>query len=456
MDKRIDLTQGSMTGKLIKLALPIMGTSFMQMAYNMTDMMWIGRVGSSAVAAVGTAGFFTWLAMAFIMVSKIGAEIKVSQSIGKQDLEATKGYIVSAVQINIVLAVLYGAALLLFKKPLIGFFNLTSSDIVEMAEIYLIVMAIGMAFYFINPVFTGIFTAIGDSKTPCIINFIGLIFNMVFDPLLIFGFGPIPAMGVLGAAIATIAAQIVVTLCFIIVLLRRKEAYLKINIFTKPQMHYINTIAKIGLPGAVQNGLFTIFSMFIGRVIAGFGPVPIAVQKVGSQIEAISWMTAGGLSTALGTFVGQNYGANKYDRIEKGYQIIMRIAIAIGIFATLLFIFFGEPIFKAFIPHDPMAIAEGGIYLKVQAYSQLFMCIEITITGLFNGLGRTYIPSIAGILLTGARIPAAYILSKPELMGINGVWWSISLSSILKGVVLLVAYIYLRKSHKLYRQNINI
>ena len=456
MDKRIDLTQGSMTGRLIRLALPIMGTSFIQMAYNMTDMMWIGRVGSNAVAAVGTAGFFTWLAMAFIMVSKIGAEIKVSQSIGKQDMEATKSYIVSAIQINIVLAVLYGIALLIFKKPLIGFFNLTTAEIVNMAEIYLIVMALGMVFYFINPVLTGIFTAIGDSKTPFIINTIGLLFNMVFDPLLIFGFGPIPAMGVLGAAIATIGAQIVVTLCFLIAFLRRKEAYLKVNIFSKPQMEYIKIITKIGLPGAVQNGLFTIFSMFIGRVIAQFGPVPIAVQKVGSQIEAISWMTAGGLSTALGTFVGQNYGAKKYDRIQKGYQISMGLAVAIGVFATLLFIFVGEPIFAAFIPKEPEAIVQGGVYLKILAYSQLFMCVEITITGLFNGLGRTYIPSIVSIVLTGARIPAAYILSRPELMGIDGVWWSITFSSILKGVLLAVIYFYLKKKNTLYNNDVII
>ena len=147
MDKRIDLTQGHMVGKLIKLAIPIMGTSFIQMAYNMTDMIWIGRVGSSAVAAVGTAGFFTWLAMAFIMISKVGAEIKVAQSIGEKDLEGTKSYILSAIQINVVLAVLYGLFLIAFCNPLIGFFNLGDGEIIGMSKTYLIVMALGILLY---------------------------------------------------------------------------------------------------------------------------------------------------------------------------------------------------------------------------------------------------------------------------------------------------------------------
>lgn len=450
MNKRIDLTQGSMVGKLIKLSLPIMGTSFIQMAYNMTDMIWIGRVGSSAVAAVGTAGFFTWLAMAFVMISKIGAEIKVAQSIGEQDVKSTKNYITSALQINIILAIGYGLFLLGFNKSLIGFFNLGDPEIISMARTYLIVMALGMVFYFINPVFTAIFNGLGDSKTPFIVNTIGLIFNMIFDPILILGLGPVPAMGVLGAAIATVVAQVVVALCFVYIIIRRNQEYLKLEIFAKPHMKSIKTICQIGFPAAVQSGLFTGFSMVIGRIIAVWGPVPIAVQKVGSQIEAISWMTAGGLSTALGTFVGQNYGAKKYDRIEKGYKVSMGLAIAIGIFASCLLIFFGKPIFSLFIP-ETEAIRQGEVYLKILGYSQLFMCIEITTTGAFNGLGRTYIPSIISIVLTGARIPMAYILSKPELLGINGIWWSISMSSILKGVVLIIVYLYLRKSGKLYK-----
>ncbi|NFE85590.1 MATE family efflux transporter [Clostridium botulinum] len=453
MEERIDLTEGKIVSKLVKLALPIMGTSFIQMAYNMTDMIWIGKVGSKAVAGVGTAGFYTWLAMAFIMISKTGAEIKVAQKMGEHNLRKVKSYIVSAIQINVVLSILYTVVLLVFSDKLIGFFNLGDAEVISMSKTYLVIVAIGMIFYFINPVFTAIFNGAGSSKTPFVINTIGLAFNMVFDPVLILGIGPFPKMGVAGAAIATVIAQVIVSLSFIFVMIKGKDEYLKVNVFAKPRMDYIKVLCNIGLPGGIQNGLFTIFSMCIGRIIAVFGPVPIAVQKVGSQIEAISWMTAGGFSTALGTFVGQNYGSKKYNRINKGVKVTMVMAVIIGILASLLLILGGEYVFSFFL-NDPEAVDQGTVYLRILGYSQLFMCIEITITGAFNGLGRTYIPSIIGILLTGARVPASYFLCNPNVLGLDGIWWSISISSILKGTVLLTIYLYLLRKRKLYREEI--
>lgn len=449
MGRKVSLTEGPIIRNLVKLAMPIMGTSFIQMAYNLTDMIWIGKVGSKAVAAVGTAGFFTWLAMAFIMISKIGAEIKVAQSTGAKQLDDTKQYIRSAIQINILLAVIYMIGLLLLKKPLISFFNLGDAEIIQMSYTYLEIMAYVMVFYFINPVLTAIFNGSGDSKTPFIINTIGLIFNIIFDPLLILGFGPIPALGVLGAALATAGAQVVVTACFIAVMMKSQLSYLKVNLFKKPDMKSIKVLCKIGFPGAVQNGAFTIIAMVLGRLVAAYGPVSIAVQKVGSQIESISWMTAGGFSTALGTFVGQNYGAKQYHRIQKGYRTTLGLAISLGVITTLLLVFAGQPIFKFFL-NENEAIHQGTDYLKILGYSQLFMCIEITTQGLFNGLGRTYIPSIVGIILTGARIPLAYLIATPQLLGINGVWWAITLSSVAKGIVLVAIYFYLQKRDQLY------
>ncbi len=449
MDKRIDLTQGNITSKLIALSLPIMGTSFIQMAYNMTDMIWIGKIGSDAVAAVGTAGFFTWLAMAFIMISKVGAEIKVAQSVGQKDFKSAKAYIISALQINVVFAILYGVFLAVFCDSLLGFFKLGDETIIQMAKTYLMVMVMGMIPYFANPVFTSIFNGMGDSKTPFVVNTVGLVINIIFDPLLILGFGPIPAMGVLGAALATVGSQVIVSICFLVIILKRNISYLSINIFQKVDLAAVKMLWIIGLPAAVQSGLFTLFSMVIGRIVAEWGAVPIAVQKVGSQIEAISWMTAGGLSTALGSFVGQNYGASEYDRIEKGFKMSMLLGLGLGVFSTVLLVGFGEQIFKVFID-EPEAIAGGAVYLRILGYSQLFMCVEIIVTGLFNGLGRTYIPSAIGIVLTGLRIPAAYLLSRGDLLGIDGVWWSISISSVFKGIVLFTIAFVLWKMKKLY------
>lgn len=449
MNKRIDLTEGSISEKLIKLSLPIMGTSFIQMAYNMIDMIWVGRDGSKAVAAVGTAGFYPWLAMAFIMISKIGGEVKVAQSIGMHDTIETKKYIKSSLELNIILAFLYSSVMLIFNRQLIELFNLGDSEVISMSKNYLIIVSVGMIFTFLNPLFTSIFNGMGNSRTPFLINTCGLCVNIILDPVLIFGFHNIPALGVSGAAIATVTAQILVSMLFIIVILRNNDSLFKIKLFRNIDCKYHKIIIKIGFPLAVQNGLFTIFSMIMGILVASFRPVAIAAQKVGSQIESISWMSADGMAAALSTFVAQNFGAGKYDRIKTGIKNGIIVALIWGTFTTLILILFNTVIFSLFI-NEPEAIIKGADYLKILGFSQVFMCIEITVCGIFKGFSRTFIPSAVGIIFTGARIPLAYILSKPEYLGLNGIWWSISISSMFKGVILLGIFIILYKCKKIY------
>ena len=160
-------------------------------------------------------------------------------------------------------------------------------------------------------------------------------------------------------------------------------------------------------------------------------------------------MTAEGLAVALGSFVGQNYGAKEYERINKGCRITLIIAMILGVINTIILVFFGKYIFSAFI-QEADVIKEGTMYLKILGYSQLFMCLEIITTGAFKGLGRTLIPSFIITVLTGARVPAAYFLSKSELLGLDGIWWSISLSSILKGILMLSIFTIMLKFGKLY------
>ena len=188
--------------------------------------------------------------------------------------------------------------------------------------------------------------------------------------------------------------------------------------------------------------------MIMGILVASFGPVAIAAQKVGSQIESISWMSADGMAAALSTFVAQNYGAKKFDRISTGIKKGLITAIIWGILTTLILILFNKTIFSLFI-NEPEAILKGADYLKILGFSQVFMCIEITVCGIFKGFSKTFVPSAISIIFTGARVPLAYILSRPEHLGLNGIWWSISISSMFKGILLLGTFIVLYKYKKI-------
>ena len=198
MKKRVDLVSDNIVKTLLTLSLPILGTSFIQMAYSLVDMIWIGRAGSAAVAAVGTAGFFAWFGNSMVLITKTGAEVGVSQAIGKNDDKERNCYVYSSIALCILMSIVYGIILIILKDELIGFFNLGDPVIIKMSINYLIIISIGMICAFLNPQFTGIFTASGNSKTPFVVNTVGLIMNIILDPILIFGIGGIKPLGVVG------------------------------------------------------------------------------------------------------------------------------------------------------------------------------------------------------------------------------------------------------------------
>ena len=437
MKHAIDLTRGNILAVLTKLAMPIMATSLIQMAYNLTDMIWIGRLGASAVAAVGSAGMFMWLASGFTTIARTGGQVMTGQMLGAKEQERASLYAQNALQFGIVFALLYTVVLVAFAKPLIGFYRFNEASTVRDAIIYLQIVGGGMVFSFVNMIFTGLITAAGNSKTPFIATSVGLVANIILDPVLIFGFGPIPALGAGGAAIATVGAQIIVTLMFVRYCLR--DSLLKrVRLFSRPDGACIKDIVRIGLPSAVQEMIFAGVAMVIARMVASFGDAAVAVQRVGSQIESISWMTGQGFASALSSFIAQNYGAGDFHRAKKGYHTAVSIIIGWGLFSTALLVFCAGPLFQIFIP-DETILPMGISYLVILGYSQVFMCVEIVASGAFSGFGKTLPPSIVATLLTAARIPAAMWLSSTAL-GLDGIWWSITISSILKGIVLAILF----------------
>lgn len=443
MSKSINLLQGSIYKSLSLLAIPIMATFMIQMAYNLVDMLWIGQVGASAVASVGLAGNFMFLSNGLVNMPKAGVQALVGQSLGANNIEKAAKYAKNAFHIAIVFGVIYGLLMVVFQKKLIAFFRLTDLKVISDAQIYLSITGGLVLFSFINQVFTGILTSAGYTKSTFIATATGLVINMILDPVLIFGLFGFPKLDVLGAAVATVIAQIIVTVIFLISS-RNIEIFNHVKILEKPDLSLAKSLLKIGLPSSLQGMLFSTISIFIARLVSDYGDVAIAVQKVGTQIESISWMIADGFSASLNAFTAQNYGAGNIKRVKEGYQKGMLIVGVWGIITTLILIFGAGPIFQCFI-HEPEILPAGIDYLVILGYSQLFMCIEIATQGAFGGLGKTIPPSVVSIVFTSARLPFAMLLTK--FLGVNGIWWSISISSIIKGILLVGWYLIYTRRH---------
>ena len=152
MKRNVDLLEGPIAGSMARLAFPIMGTSLIQMAYNMVDMIWIGRVSSNAVAAVGAAGMYMWLANGITTIPRIGGQVTVGQSLGAMDKEAAIDYARASMRMGTLLGIIYGILCVLFAGPLIGFFKLNSPDVIRDAEIYLLITCGAIVFSFLNQV----------------------------------------------------------------------------------------------------------------------------------------------------------------------------------------------------------------------------------------------------------------------------------------------------------------
>ena len=304
-----NLTKGPILKTLTKLALPIMASSFLGTLYNITDMAWIGLLGSKAVAGVGVGGMFTWLSQGLASMARMGGQVKVAQSLGRGEKEKAHGFAQTAVQLSTFMGLAYAILCLIFVRQMVGFFKLNDPEAVSAALSYTKIACGLIVFSFLTVTLTGIYTAQGDSKTPFLANLVGLVTNMILDPVLILGPGPFPKLGVTGAAIATVTAQfIVMSIMIICVIKQKKENVLKgTHLIAKIPAPYLNGICRIGIPTAIQGMAYCIISMVLTRMVSAFGAEAVATQRVGGQIESVSWNTADGFASALNAFTFRHH-----------------------------------------------------------------------------------------------------------------------------------------------------
>jgi putative MATE family efflux protein len=441
---KYDLTTGKILSKLLLIAVPIMGTSFMQMAYNLVGMFWLGSIGSGAVAAAGTAGMFTWVSMSLMILSRTGIDIGVSQSFGKGKIDTAKSFAQTAFTFSVILGILYMAIMLMFRVQLIGFFNISDASVNRDAQNYLMIISLGTPFSFISAVITSIFNASGNSKLPFIVNFIGIGINMILDPLFIFVF----KLGINGASVATVISQFIVCIILLVLITKgNQRPFESFRLFARIEINLLNQILKWSIPVALENLLFSFLTILINRMVAGFGVYPMAVMRVGSQIESMTWLIAGGYATALTTFIGQNFGAKKPIRIRNGMKISFAAMTIWGLIVTLLMLIFGRLLMSIFL-HEQEAINLGTTYMMFLAICQISGSIENICSSYLRGIGNTLPSSIVSIICNTIRVPLAYYLSISPL-GLTGLWIGFIAGAVLRGVVLVIVYLFnVKKVHQ--------
>lgn len=456
------LLEGPIRSTLVRFSAPFILTSLLTTVYTLTDLFWIGRLGSDAVAAVGLVGYMTWLGDSVAVGMMTGLGVLVAQKVGARE---TPSAIVNALSAGFQVAGLaalgYVVLAFLGVNAFAALFDL-GAGITQAATAYGRIIFFGMLFKMLHFSYSQAFQSFGESRLPFRINFIGLIANMVLDPLLIFGIGPMPALGMTGAAIATVSAQIIVFFVFHLVAKNQDARRMpdeihpgliaQFRFFGRPHLPLMGRVVKIGFPVLCLSAAFCVISIVMNRLISSFGALAVAVMTIGSQVESINWMTTEGFSAALTAMLAQNIGAARKEtprreRVDAIIHFALLLTTAFGIGVMALLFLSSSFLFGAFLPGNVAALELGRWYLLIFCVSQPFMAIEAASAGSFNAFGRTLPPAVISIGFNLLRIPLGLLFMRS--FGAQGIWMGMSFTSVLKGSILTVL---LRRHRQKYLQ----
>jgi putative MATE family efflux protein len=429
------ITSGPIVKAVFHLAVPVVLGMLMEVLLSVTDFYWVGRLGPAAQDAVTSSMIIIWTVFAGITVVSIGVTALVSRYVGAQDPERASFYAAQAVWLATGIGIGVTVAGFLFSSALLDFMEageVTSA----LAVPYLRIFLLGTVPLFWSNTIYAVFRAAGDTRTPTQVGIMVVLINMGLDPLFIFGFGPIPALGVPGAAIATTIA--VVAGCGTIghLMLKGKIGFAtRMPFRLRPDGPAMRRITRIGLPIASQQLVFVLVYWFLIGFVHRFGETAGAAMGIGNRMESLSYMTCSGFAVAASTLVGQNLGAKKPDRAAR----CAWGATGLGVGLTLVFsvLFLGIPEWIASVFSDnPEVKAIAVDYLRILGLSQSAMAVEIILEGAFSGAGDTIPPLVVMLPASVARIPLAWYLAFQFDWGINGIWWTLTITTGFKAVVL--------------------
>ncbi|PKQ64944.1 MATE family efflux transporter [Labilibaculum filiforme] len=430
-----DFTTGNVTKLILNFTLPMLLGNVFQQLYNIVDSIIVGKVlGKEALASVGASFPIIFTLIALLIGIGSGFSIVISQYYGAKDINKVKR------AIDTMYLFLFGAGILVsvlgiyFSKDLFLLLQLPV-ELIPQATSYLNVYMTGMILFFGFSGTSSILRGLGDSKTPLYFLILASIFNIIFDLLFVMVF----KWGIAGAAWATVIAQ---GGAFIsgIIYLNRNHKIIKLSIFKLvfDKELFIKSL-KIGIPSGLQHTFVALGMMALLGIVNTFGTDVIAAYTAAGRIDSLAMMPAMTFSQAVATFVGQNLGANKIDRVRIGFKATFIMSNVFCLLMTAIIILFGSYLMKMFTT-DIHVIAIGERYLIIVSSFYLLFSTMFTINGVLRGAGDTLIPMFITLFsLWIIRIPGAYFLSSH--IGETGIWWSIPLGWSMGA---LFSYLYYR------------
>ncbi|MBN2010122.1 MATE family efflux transporter [candidate division KSB1 bacterium] len=430
------ILEGRLYKGLLQLALPAMVSMVSIMLFEFVDLMWIGRLGAEAVAALGAASWVVWAVKSIASCVTAGLNALVARNVGarnsdRMNMWASEGMVLTVLFSLLIAGSVFAISLFLFQ--LLGL----EPNVAEMAKLYTMYICFGLPFIFAISSMDSIFRACGNTFIPMIAIVISLSLNALLDPLFIFGWLGFPKLGMPGGAVASAIAHVIGTM---ILMLRLPAVHIRLRWdITNFWLHSLE-ILRIGTPIGLLGAVFSIIYIILSKNIAYFGTIPMAAISIAHRIEGIPFFVAFGFSMAVSAYVGQNLGAGNVRRAERASYLSLGFVSAFLAVTSIIFILFGKELLGFFIDNQAV-IDEGYRYLFAVSCLEIFLASEIVLEGAFTGAGDTKPPFLISIPLTFLRIPFAWYFSIHLGYGVSAIWWVISVSTFLKGILFFLWFL---------------
>lgn len=416
----LDLTQGTPWKGALRFALPLLLGNLLQQLYNTADTIIVGNyVSDHALSAVGSCTSLTMLFTALALGFSIGAGVLAAQYYGAQKLGEVRRIAATSVVLFLTLGAVMSVLGAVLTRPLLAGLLQTPETLLEMAVTYFMIYAAGLIFQFGYNIAAALLRAIGDSKATLYFLLASSLLNVVLDLLLV----AVVKLGVAGAAIATVFSQLL-SCVLSFWYMHRKYEFLR---FSVRQLRFEPALAgrvlAVGAPMAVQQSVVSCGFMFMQRLVNSCGEDMVASFTVGSRIENYLILPTLSFQSTMATYTGQNIGARQPERVSRGLQQVIGLAICITLPLSAAAYFLAPQIISLFAISG-QAAAYCAQHLHLAACAVLVFAVYFPCNGLLQGAGEGLYATACAALALGVRVALAYLLIKTALFGVAAIWWS--------------------------------
>jgi len=436
-DRQKLFLEGPIGTALIRLAIPITLGNLLQTGYQLTDAFWVGRLGAAAVAAVSISFPVTFVVIALGAGLGIAGATLSAQYMGAGRQDMVNHVAAQTMMMVTITSAVLGAAGYVMAPHLLDLMGV-APDVYAGALGFMRVSFVGIIFVFAYGMFQALMRGVGETRTPLMIVSGTVLLNFLLDPLFIFGWGPLPPQGVMGAALATLATQGLAALLGITIFLRGRHGIQLSWRDFRPDPVYIKRAFFLGLPGSIELATRGLGPILLSFLVASFGTVTLAGYGVGSNILQFVTIPAWGVSQAVSTLVSQNMGARNLARASRvaflgagaGFVVLSLVGLLAYLLAPALVAFF--------VPRAPEVVAEGARFIRTMCLAWGGIGVQLCMLSAFRASGNMLAAMVIALVSQFMlQFPLAYILSKHTTLQAQGIWWSFPITTIVVALVSL-------------------